>query len=110
MPVARKSKRQSRRGASWTFAELKRLGKTPDSVLALRWRRTIKEIVAMREHLRIALETGPRPWTMREIELLGRKNDYELARRLRRPKHQIYGQRRALRIPPFIPRPKWRLW
>ena len=37
----------------------------------------------MREHYRIAMETGPRPWTMREIKLLGTMNDYELARRLR---------------------------
>src|SRR6266566_6038429 len=105
-----KSRMKSRRGAPWTFADLKRLGKTADSVLARLRRRTIKEVVAMREHLRIALETGPRRWTMREIGLLGKKNDYELSRRFRRPKYEVHAQRRALGIPPFKPRPEWRYW
>ncbi len=64
----------------------------------------------MREHLRIALETGPRPWSMREIKLLGTMNDHELARRLRRAKHRVRSQRMDLHIPPFKPRAKWRYW
>src|SRR6266571_6876081 len=98
MPAANKRRVPSRRGAPWTFAELKRLGKTADSVLARRRRRTIKEVVAMREHLRIALETGPRPWTMREIQLLGTMNDYELSRRLRRANYRVRSQRLVLKI------------
>jgi hypothetical protein len=41
----------------WTLAELKKLGKAPDSVLARRFRRTIKEVVAERKHRRIRLAT-----------------------------------------------------
>src|SRR5439155_25068183 len=85
-------------------------GKTADSRVARNRRRTIKEVVAMREHLRIALETGPRPWTMREIKLLGKMNDHELSRRLRRPKHRVRRQRQVLKIPPLKPRAKWRYW
>jgi hypothetical protein len=101
---------KSRRGARWTVAELEQLGASPDSLVAHRWGRTIKEVVAMRERMRIALETGPRRWTRREIKLLGTLNDHELARRLRRPKHEVHRQRRALGIAPFKPRPKWRNW
>ena len=80
--------KKSRRGESWTRAELKHLGRVPDSVLARRSGRTIKEIVAMRESRRIAMETGSRRWTASEIKMLGRYFDAELARRLRRPVHQ----------------------
>jgi hypothetical protein len=66
---------KSRRGRTWLLSELEELGKTPDSVLARRTQRTIKEVVTMRQHLRIALETGPRRWTMNEIRLLGTMND-----------------------------------
>src|SRR5437764_12296924 len=93
----------------WTVAEIKQLGKVPDSVLARRFRCTIKEIVAERERRGIALETGPRRWTAREIRLLGTMNDHELARRLRRPKHQVRQQRLDLNIPPFKPRSRFRL-
>ena len=99
----------SRRGSAWSFAEIKRLGNTPDSVLARRSRRTIKEIVAMREHYRIAMETGPRPWTMREIKLLGRMNDYELARRLRAQTSSLAAKSRfqARPIQASAPCRKW---
>jgi hypothetical protein len=92
-----------RRGALWTIAELKQLGKTPDSVLARRTGRTIQEIVAERENRRIKLETGPRRWTAREIKMLGRLNDFEVARRLRRSKGSVRRQRIALRIPALHP-------
>ena len=68
----------------WTLAELKQLGRTPDSLLARRSRRTIHEVVAMRESRGIGLVTGPRPWRAREIKLLGTMPDHELGRRLRR--------------------------
>src|SRR6266850_2122765 len=110
MPAATKKKIKSRRGVPWLLAELKQLGKVPDSVLARRHRRSIKEVVAMRESRRIGLPTGPRRWTAREIRLLGRMNDYEVARRLRRSMHRVRYQRRALKIPPFRPRPKFRYW
>ena len=110
MPDVRTVGPKSRRGSPWTFAELERLGHTADSVLARRSRRTIKEVVAMREDYRIAMETGPRPWTMREMKLLGTMNDYELARRLRRPKHQVWQQRVAFKIAPFKPAPQCRKW
>ena len=71
---------KSRRGNSWLISELEELGQTPDSVLDRRSRRTIKEVVSMRRHLRIALETGPRRSSMNEIRLLGTLNDYDLGR------------------------------
>jgi hypothetical protein len=37
-------------------SELDELGKRPDSVLGRRHRRTIKDVVAMRRYLRIAME------------------------------------------------------
>ena len=55
-----KVKFPSRRGAPWTVRELRLLGKVPDSALARRTGRTIKETVAMREGRRIALPTAPR--------------------------------------------------
>jgi len=73
-------KRTRRRwGAPWKLAELKRLGRAPDSVLARRMGRTIKEVVAMRESRRLGLVTGPRRWTAREIRLLGSMPDREVA-------------------------------
>jgi len=54
MPGHKLSKRQRRQGQPWTTGELKRLGKTPDSVLAQRRQRTITEIVAEREARGIA--------------------------------------------------------
>ncbi|MGH7968963.1 MAG: hypothetical protein ACREIC_09585, partial [Limisphaerales bacterium] len=94
----------------WTGTEVRRLGKVPDSVLAQRFQCTIKEVVAERERRGIALDTGPRRWTAREIRLLGTMNDYELARRLRRPKHEVRRQRLEFKIPPFKPRPGFRVW
>jgi hypothetical protein len=92
----RKAKnRFPRRGAAWTLAELKQLGRKADSVLARRMGRTLKEVVAMRESRRIRLPTPLRPWTAREIRLLGTMNDAELARRLRRQQHQVWHQRFA---------------
>jgi hypothetical protein len=105
-----KNRRRSRRGSPWTPAELKQLGRAPDSVLARRIHRSIKEVVAMREQRRIRLLTAPRDWTAREVRLLGRMNDYELGRRLRRPNYQVRKQRRALKIAPFKPRAKWKYW
>jgi len=49
-----------RRRAPWTLAELKHLGRVPDSVLARRTGRTIKEVVAMRGSRRLALITPTR--------------------------------------------------
>ena len=63
---------KKRHQAPWRIAEIKQLGKKPDSVLAKRWGRTIQEVVAERERLRVKLATGPRRWTAREIRLLGR--------------------------------------
>src|SRR2546422_6135777 len=99
-----------RRDAPWTLSELKQLGKVPDSVLARRAGRTIKEVVAERERRRIALPTPPRRWTAREIKMLGRLNDYEIARRLRRTPDQVREQRCSLGIAPLRPHhvKKWR--
>ena len=47
-------------GAPWKLTELKRLGTTPDSVLASRSGRTIKEVVAMQESRGLGRVTGPR--------------------------------------------------
>src|SRR5437879_5905021 len=108
MSIAGKHKR--RMNKPWMAAELKQLGRMPDSVLALRLGRTIKEVVAERERRRIGLVTGPRRWTAREIRLLGKLNDHELGRRLRRPSHQVRLQRVALKIPPCKARARFRLW
>ena len=117
MPTDKKKRLQAkaRRGAPWLTAELKLLGKLPDSVLARRWRRTIEEVVAMRENRRIAMKTGSRRWTRREILLLGTLNDFELARRLRRrnddvrrldrPIKSVQGRRQELKRPAFGTRP-----
>ena len=75
---------KARRDAPWTIAELKQLGRTPDSILARRTGRTIKEVVAERERRRIGMRMPPRRWTAGEIRLLGRFSDLELARRFRR--------------------------
>jgi hypothetical protein len=75
----------------------------PDSVLARRIGRTIKEIVEERQWRRIRLVTPPRRWTARETKLLGRYFDEELARRFRRPVHDVARQRIALQIPAFRP-------
>src|ERR1035437_1539119 len=99
-----------RRGAPWSVAELKQLGKRPDSVLARRMGRTIKEVVAMRESRRIKLPTPPRRWTAREIRLLGTMNDAELGRCLRRRDSSVRDQRIALKIPPFLARPANYTW
>src|SRR6266478_8032880 len=99
-----------RRGARWTVAELKRVGKTPDSVLARRRGRTIKEVVAKRESRGIGRLTGRCPWTAREILLLGKMNDHELGRRLRRRVWTVSYRRDALDIPPFIPRSEFHSW
>ena len=80
--TAFKKRTRSRRGAPWRLSELARLGKTPDSVLARRFGRTIKEVMAIRQQRYISLPTGPRRWTAREIRLLGTMNDYEPERLL----------------------------
>ena len=90
---------KNRRNTPWTLAKLKQLGKKPDSVLARRLGRTIKEVVAERERRRIQLRTPPRRWTAREIKLLGTLADSELARRLRRPYSTVRARRNLLKIP-----------
>jgi len=108
--LIRERRIRTRRGMPWTIAEARQLGKTPDSILARRYKRTIREIVEQREARGIALPTGPRRWTAREIKLLGTMNDAELGRRLRRPKHHVANRRRSLKIPPFIRRKPANLW
>ncbi len=48
---------------SWKLDEIKQLGKVPDTILAARTGRTIKEVAAEREARRIGLPTGARRWT-----------------------------------------------
>jgi len=67
--------RKNRRAEPWTLAEIRQLGKRPDSVLALRFGRALKDVIAERERRRIKLNTPPRDWTAREIKLLGRYTD-----------------------------------
>src|SRR5437667_1108766 len=110
MSAARKAKARTRRGARWNRGELKLLGKVPDSVLARRYRRTIKEVSAMRESRGIALPTGPRRWTSPEILLLGTKTDRDVAQHLRRTRGAVAYRRRSLDIPAFKPRPEFKYW
>jgi len=65
----------TRRDAPWTEQELSRLGKEPDSVLAKRIGRTVREVVATRESRRIRLPGARQRWTAREIKLLGTLSD-----------------------------------
>jgi hypothetical protein len=99
-----------RSGTPWSAAEVRNLGKVPDSVFALRHGRTLKEVVAERYTRGIGLPTGPRRWTAREIRLLGKLNDREVSRRLRRPINQVWKQRTLLGIPSYLPAPKQRRW
>jgi len=46
-PTMRNRRIKTQRGEAWTVAELKQLGKTPDSVLATRTGRTLNEVVAV---------------------------------------------------------------
>jgi hypothetical protein len=98
------------RKSQWRLAELKQLGRLPDSVLARRTGRTISEVVAMREARRLRLPTPPRRWTARETKLLGRYTDAELARRLARTKKDVWRHRVLLHIPPLRPRPRFKMW
>src|SRR6266508_3671214 len=77
MLTARKLRIKSRCAAPWTVAELKQLGKVPDSVLARR--------------------------TGRKIRMLGRYYDAELSRRLRRSYDDVRNQRIRLHIPSLRP-------
>ena len=108
MPTLNPSRRKLRRGEPWSQAEVKQLGKVPDSVLARRTGRTIKEVVAERERRRIQLPTPPRRWTANEIRLLGKFSDKELSRRFGRTVGEVRIQRIALQIPPFKPRPSFK--
>jgi hypothetical protein len=107
-PVTLRNK--TRWGAPWSVAEVRQLGKVPDSVLARRRGRTIKEVVAEREARRIRLPTGPRRWTARELRLLGTMNDRELGRQLQRGGTQVRKKRVALGIPSYLPARKCRPW
>jgi hypothetical protein len=98
----RRHPKYPRQGAPWSKAELKRLGKSPDSVLARRRGRTIKEVVAMREARRIGLPLPSRRWTANEIQLLGKLPDLEIARRTRRSKSAIQHFRASLGIPALM--------
>src|SRR5260370_15987555 len=91
--------KKTRRGEPWTIAERKQIGVKPDSALAKRFSRTIKEVLAERERLRIRLPAPPRRWTAREIRMLGRFTDAELSRRLRRTVEVVRNRRIALHIP-----------
>ena len=105
MPIARPVKKRPprrsrfrRKAEPWTRRELARLGKSADSKLARRNRRTIQETVAEREARRIALPTAPRRWTAKEIRMLGHFSDREVARRLRRSQHSVRYQRKVLKL------------
>lgn len=89
----------------WRAAEIRQLGKVPDSVLAKRLGTSIRAVARG-----IALPTAPRRWTASKIKLIGTMSDAELARRLRREQYMVRNQRLSLRIPPFRPRAKWRYW
>ena len=95
MGASRQRKVRSRRGQAWSGAELAQLGKRPDSVLACANRRTIKEVVAMREHLRIALATGPR-----HQQVLGTRPDDQVALLLGTTAKIVRHRRYKLHIPP----------
>ena len=89
------------------MGELKQLGQVPDSVLARRQQRTIREVVAMRESRRVALSTPPRRWAAREIRLLGTMADREIARRLRQA---AQGERYVFAFLKHEEKPESALW
>src|ERR1700722_17657914 len=97
----RPNRKKDRRHAPWTKTELSHLGKVPDSTLARRLHRTIEEIVARREYLRIGLPLPPRRWTAREIKLLGTMPDAELAALSGRTRDAVNQRRSGRGIPVF---------
>ena len=70
------------------------LGKVPDSVLAKRSGRTIREIVAMRQERRIAVSLAGRRWTNRETQLLGTLSDRQVAQSIGREAKSVAQRRR----------------
>jgi hypothetical protein len=108
--LRQKKRNLSRRGAPWSLHELTQLRRLSDSVLARRYQRSLKEVIAMRLQRRIRMVTGPRRWTAREIGLLGSMTDAELGRRLRRPARQVAARRHSLKIPTFRPRSLNHAW
>ncbi|HXA44536.1 MAG TPA: hypothetical protein VNZ25_03445, partial [Candidatus Angelobacter sp.] len=105
-----KSEAFRRRDAAWTIAESKQLGSVPDSVLARRTGRTIREVVAERERQRIEPLLPPHSWTTNETKMLGCYSDMEVARRLRRNRNDVRRERIRLGIPPLRPAPKSKRW
>jgi hypothetical protein len=89
-----------RKGTPGTLAELKRLGKTADSVLARCIGRTIGE---NRRRTRTPTHQIGDWWTARETKLTGRFNDAELARRLRRTADHARRQRAPMPMLSLIP-------
>src|SRR2546425_12665271 len=118
MAAPERSEARKRRGAAWTLAELKQVGKVPDSVLARRTGRTIKEVVAQREHRRVRLPTPPRRWTASELRMLGWKpeelrlvgklRDEEVAACTGHTVTAVHNRRRALGLP--MPQSKIYRW
>jgi hypothetical protein len=106
MNPSRRSRLKKQHGDFWSLAEIKQLGRVPDSTLAKRTGRSIADIAKERQSRRIALATAARRWTTREIRLLGTMSDHELARRLRRTPNAVYCQRMALKVAPLKSAPK----
>ena len=97
-PVKQRSPRRSRfrrKAEPWTRRELARLGKSADSKLARRNRRTIQETVAEREARRIALP-------LRLVDGRRKKFGIEIGRRLNRSVMSVGHKRKQLRIY-FVP-------
>src|SRR5437867_11729642 len=98
------------KGRPWTVAEVEKLGRVPDSVLAERTGHTIKEVAAERDARGINVNTGPRRWTARELKLLGTMADRDIGQLLRRSRWSVNRQRRLLKIPAFKPKAKFKYW
>jgi hypothetical protein len=89
----------------WTKALLARLGKEPDTELALAMGVTSPAVRAKRRSLGIARWTPPeRRWTKRERALLGKLPDPEIARRLRLAVYAVKRKRWELGISPALAR------
>ena len=88
---------------SWTKAEIKLLGTTPDRVVAKMLGRAVDAVRWERLARNIPCPIGARPWTPEEDWLLGSRSDNEIARLLGRTPGAVRARREKRRIPIAIP-------
>ncbi len=92
----------------WRAAELRRLGKQSDEVVAHRLGRTLNAVKVKRLLQGIPDPDGPRSrWTPQVKALLGTMTDRQLAGRLKFAVVTVWAARKRFGIPAFAPRKTW---